>query len=159
VEESIVVVVDSSKLNQLARFCVSKRGIIKTVFLSGKAKGYKFVATTTNVRRALQSFMQELKEGGKGEEVKKVARFYVSEINILLDRIVPKNYYLQEIRTADLILQDSDREKEDSQALSLAITLVKEGFETWLWTNDKDFLDKAQQIYQETGVKVVKLLQ
>jgi hypothetical protein len=39
VEESIVVVVDSSKLNQLARFCVSKRGIIKTVFLSGKAFG------------------------------------------------------------------------------------------------------------------------
>jgi predicted nucleic acid-binding protein len=157
-EENVVVVVDSSKLNQLARFCASNQGVIKTIFLSRKIKGYRFVATTTNVRRALQSFMRELKKKGKEGEIEKISKLYVDEINILLDGIVPKKYYLQEIQTADLILQDSDPEKEDSQALSLAITLVKEGFKTWLWTNDKDFLDKAKRIDQETGVKIVKLL-
>ena len=157
-EENVVVVVDSSKLNKLARFCASNQGVIKSIFLAGKSKGYVFVATTTNVRRALQSFMYELRKKGNEDEIKKVARLYVSEIDVLLDKIIPKEYYLQEIQLADLILQDSDPEKEDSQALSLAIALAKEGFKTWLWTNDRDFLDKAQQIEQKTGIRVVRLL-
>ena len=157
-EENVVVVVDSSKLNQLARFCASNQGIIKNVFLDRKMKGYRFVATTTNVKRALQSFIRELRKKGKEKKIEMVARLYVNEVNLLLDKIVPKKFYFHEMRTADLILQDSDSEKEDSQALSLAIALAKEGFKTWLWTNDRDFLDKAQQIEQETGIRVVKFL-
>jgi len=49
-EENVVVVVDSLKLNQLARFCASKQGVIKNISLSRKIKGYRFVAITTSFK-------------------------------------------------------------------------------------------------------------
>jgi hypothetical protein len=158
VEEETIVVVDSSKLNQLARFCVSCRGEIKEVFLKGKLKGWRFVSTTTNVRRALQSFIRELEKKGKKDVIGEVAKLYVKEVELLLDKVIPKRFYLCEVFAADEVLFDSDFEKEDAQALALAIVLVKEGFEVLLWTNDKDFLGKSEEIERRFGVKVVKIL-
>lgn len=66
--------------------------------------------------------------------------------------------YSEKIETASNILEDDDYEREDSHALALAITLQKEGFKTYIWTNDKDFLEKIELIEQITQVKVIKAL-
>jgi len=151
----VVVVVDSTKLNQLARFCLTCRGVIRDVFLSGKAKGYRFVSTTTNFRRALQAFIRGLPEG---MDLSAVSKLYVKEAFLLLDAVVPKKFYLSSLSLAKELLEDEDYEFEDAQALALAVELKREGFEVFLWTNDKDFLSKSSKIEETTGVKVIKLL-
>jgi len=151
----VVVVVDSTKLNQLARFCLTCRGVIKDVFLSGKAKGYRFVSTTTNFRRALQAFIRELPES---VDLSAVSKLYVKEAVLLLDAVIPERFYASSFSLAKELLEDEDYEFEDAQALALAVELKREGFEVFLWTNDKDFLSKSSKIEETTGVKVIKLL-
>ena len=116
----VVVVVDSTKLNQLARFCLTCRGVIKDVFLSGKAKGYRFVSTTTNFRKALQAFIRELPES---IDLSAVSKLYVKEAVLLLDAVIPERFYASSFSLAKELLEDEDYEFEDAQALALAVEL------------------------------------
>jgi len=154
----VVVVTDSSKLYQLARFCETETGAIKEVFLSGKLRGYSFVTTKTNLRRAWQAYERELKRKGKEEKVEGVKERFFSLVNLVIDRIISEDYYLEKMPQAEKLLQDDDYEKEDSQALALAIALRKEGYEVLLWTNDHDFLVRAEEIEKKTGVRIIKTL-
>jgi len=90
--------------------------------------------------------------------MEKLKEIFLSELELLIDKVVPKEFYEKEMPTAEDILNDNDPEKEDSQALALAIALKKAGFRVLLWTNDNDFLKRTEEIEVQTGVKVVKAL-
>jgi len=155
--EFSIVVVDATKLNKLARFYYRGAGEIVRYFKILKEAGRLLVATEVTVERAWQSFKRKSFFKNRIEE-QKFEKLYYGKINILIDRIIPTNVYQAFIPEADLILQDTDWQKEDAHVLACAITFSYTGLTTSIWTDDRDFLSKAEIIESRFGIKVFSLV-
>jgi hypothetical protein len=82
----MVVVVDATKLNKLARFCYRNVGEIMEYFQKLKATGKLLVATEITVDRAWQSFKRKTSFQNENEE-QKTKKLYYGKVNILLDKV------------------------------------------------------------------------
>lgn len=152
-----VVVVDATKLNKLARFCHRNAGEIMKYFQKLKAAGKLLVATELTVDRAWQSFKRKTSFQNENEE-QETKKLYYGKVNVLLDKVVPLQSYQMFIPEADRILQDTDWQKEDAHVLACAIAYSYLDLETFIWTDDSDFLSKAELIESRFGIKVFSLV-
>jgi len=152
----IVVVVDATKLNKLARFCHGNTGEIIKYFEKLKATGKLLVATEITVSRAWQSFERKTPFQSENEK-QKIEKLYHGKIKALLDKIVSLQSYQTFIPDADQILQDTDWQKEDAHVLACAIAYSYLGVKTSIWTDDSDFLSKAKLIENGFGIRVFQL--
>jgi len=151
-----VVVVDATKLNKLARFCYRNTGEIIKYFKKLKATGKLLVATEITVNRAWQSFKRKTSFQNENEE-QKIKKLYYGKVKTLLDKIVSPQSYQEFIPDADQILQDTDWQKEDAHVLACAIAYSYLDLRTFIWTDDSDFLSKAQLIESRFGIRVFPL--
>ena len=151
-----VVIVDATKLNKLARFYHRNTGDIIRYFQKLKADGKLLLSVEMTVDRAWQSFKRKEPFQSKNEELE-IRRLYYGKVQILLDEIVPLQKYQSFISDTDQVLQDW--QKEDAHVLACAIAYSScLGVRTSIWTDDNDFISKANLIDNKFGIKVIQLV-
>ncbi|WP_457569181.1 PIN domain-containing protein [Desulfurobacterium sp.] len=152
-EQEVIVVVDSSKLWQLANFyCkVALNGHtsspLEFVCREVLNRGWELVTTEVNFRRALADYESTLSE--MDEETREALMNIVSQrLRVLIDVIKQDTTpYAESIAQAVEILQDWEEEPEDSHALALAMYFKRQGYDfIILWTGDNDFFSREDEI-------------
>ena len=141
-----VVLVDATKLYQLARFtCKSERKntqdasiTIEDVFMIAQQKGWRLVTTEVNLRRAWESFRRKELKGMDEEKAEELRNLFITRVELLVD-VFGEEVYRKILPKAVEILRDTDREYEDSHLLSLGILYKHQGFDVIIWSSDKDF--------------------
>ena len=157
-----IVLVDATKLYQLARFVSKNRRkhtqdtsiTIENVFIIAQQKGWRLVTTEVNLRRAWESFQKKELKGVKGKRVKELQNLFITRIELLVD-VLDKEVYEKILPEAIEILRDTDREYEDSHLLSLGILYKRQGFEVTIWTGDRDFYKDS---VESLGITVINKL-
>jgi hypothetical protein len=149
----VAVVVDSSKLWQLANFyckiTLRKPTLSPLEIVCSEAfkRGWKLITTEVNLRRAVEDFRKTLSniEDEKREILIKIVE---QRIKLLIDVINERDIpYTANLTDAIAILEDYEEEPEDSHALALAISLKQSGYSSVIiWTGDNDFFKKEKEI-------------
>ncbi len=164
-----VVVIDASKLYQLARFVcknadkpdkLDSEAVVKEpqnvweVILAAQNKNYLLATTVMNAKRAWEAYKKkELAGKIPEEEIEKLKELYLKNLELLQLAVFSEECYEDILPECIEFLQDDDPEAEDSHALALARALSEVAEEVLLWTSDKDFARAAS-----LGIKVVSKL-
>jgi|GEM_PF-1657820 len=155
-----VVLVDATKLYQLARFICRSEGkntssiTIEDVFMIAQQKGRRLVTTEVNLRRAWESFQRKELKGIEEKKAEELQNLFTTRVELLVD-VFGEEVYKEILPEAVEILRDTDREYEDSHLLSLGILYKRQGFDVVIWTGDKDF---DRNSVKSLGITVVSKL-